>query len=338
MGGNAIKNSRRFEVTEYKKYCVAITPILENIFGKDNFFITRHLHKKDSFGDMDVIAKYDNLKVDFRNIIKENFGDVEIHHNSHVWSINYNDLQVDLILTEPDSYETSKVFFYSELGNFMGKLMNNYGKIRKYRIRYGFDGLKFSVYAPNSTNKIGKVYLTKDMAKVFEFLGLSYDKFLEGFDTIEDIFNYICGSKYFDSESFQYENLNHENKNRNKRRPNYIYLIKWLEDNKIYHVHNFDQDEDYYIQELLNFFSPDGRVQREIDETIYNWELNQKISEKFNGSHIIEKFGLKGEKLGNALSTYQNTFSSYVEYRNFIINNDLDYILTDFGMKILDVN
>lgn len=335
MGGNAIKSSRRFLRDEYDLAVTNITPILENLF-KTDIHVCRGFNDKTSYGDMDVLVKVKDTNIDIRQLLLDCFGDVEIYHNSHVWSFNYNELQIDLILTLKEDYETSKIFFMNgDCANFIGKMYNNYGKLRTIRLRFGFDGLKFSVFEPNTTNKIGNVYLTKDMRKAFDFIGLSFDEYISVFNTIEDVFAYVQTSPYFDSESFEYENLNHINKQRNKKRPNYYYFLEWMKTNNVKVKCEFPYEEDYYINKLFYFFSPDGSAKKEMERIIALHELKKHVASLFNGSHVMEAFNLQGKDITNKMAEYKETFGGFDKYSEFIMCNDLDSILFDFKSKVL---
>lgn len=336
MGGKAIKNGKRIDLNNFKLISNDILPILQEEYGYTNVHIPVFLKFKETFGDMDILISVSDDTINIRKFINDSFKTTEIYQNSNVWSFNYNDFQIDLILTHKSNYETAKIFFsYNDLGNFVGKLVNNYGKLTSIRLRYGFDGLKFSVFEPNTRNNIGHVYLTKDMSKVFDFFQLSWDRFLEGFNTIEDVFAYVQTSPYFDSESFEYENLNHINKQRNKKRPNYYYFLEWMKTNNVKVKCDFPYDEDFYINKLFYFFSPDGSAKKEMERIIALHDLKKHVASLFNGSHVMEAFNLQGKDITSKMSEYKETFGGFDKYSEFVMCNDLDSILFDFKSKVL---
>ena len=65
------------------------------------------------------------------------------------------------------------------------------------------------------------ILISTDTRKVFDFFDYDYDKFQNGFDEIEEIFDFIISSKYFSYDVYQYENLNRIDRKRNKRRKSY---------------------------------------------------------------------------------------------------------------------
>lgn len=329
MGGNAIKSARRFKKDEFFSAAEVLLPKLEQIF-KTKVHLCQSFKNKDSFGDMDVLVYAENLNHNTEELLNINFNNPEIFHNSNVWSFNYNELQVDLIFTSPSNWETAISFYsYGDLSNFIGKLFNNYGKMRKYRLRYGYDGLKVSLFENDC--KFGSVYLSKDTKRCLEFMGLSYQKFLDGFDDINDVFEYIQTSKYFEGSSFLFENLNHENKNRNKRRPNYILLLDYLEKNNITTKLKWDKTEEEYFEDVLNFFSnTKGELRAKVEEEYAKRKRNLAIKEKFNGTMVMEKFGVKGIELGDMLKKFNDSFSDAESRKIFIENTELSDIFEYF--------
>jgi hypothetical protein len=71
---------------------------------------------------------------------------------------------------------------------------------------------------------------------------------------------------------------------------------------------------------------------KEIKQKISDFELKEKenkiISKRFNAGMIMDKYPeLRGEKLGKALANFK---SRYDNFRNFVLNNSTEKILTDF--------
>lgn len=66
-----------------------------------------------------------------------------------------------------------------------------------------------------------------------EFGGYDYDRYLRGFDTLEDIFKFCIAGKYFDAKMFEMENLKSIDKKRNRKRWSYHLFLNYLKDNNI---------------------------------------------------------------------------------------------------------
>lgn len=323
MGGNAIKISERVPKDRFFKYTKEIIPKVIDAFQTEVHMVSG-FHNKQDFGDLDLLVLdigYENR----REIIEKHFNPDEINVNSHVISFNYNELQVDLIFTPIENWESSKIFFnWGDLGNFMGKLINNYGKLRDhgFSMKYGFDGFKCKLLLDG---KYKNIYLSKDNRQVFEFLGLDFSQWELGFDEKEDMFDYIIGSKYFDYGSFQWENLNSINKDRNKRRPNYLLFLDYIESHK--DSIDWDMGYEFYLNEIKEFFGIDLLKEREIFQKKLDREKENKS--KFNGNLIMKMYpNLKGKELGIAINGFQNKFDNFEDY---LYNNDSEKIFNDFN-------
>ena len=328
MGGKAIKIAKRVNRNIFFEYKEEILPRVRKSFNTEVFLITSYLNKQD-FGDMDILVLENEININRREIIENEFNPVEIFTNSNIISFNYNELQVDLIFTSKENWITSQIFFCNgDLGNFMGKLYNNYGRLRDIgiSIKYGFDGLKCKFIYEGKNKSIS---LCKDPVKIFNFLGLDFETWKEGFDEKEDMFDYVIGSRYFDYLSFQWENLNSINKDRNKRRPNYVIFLDYIEDHK--NVINWNrEDKTEYLDNLENFFGVNIREEFEMfKEEI---ERNKYIASKFNGNIIMERFpDLKGKELGQKIEAFKSLFETEDEFKSYVFDNNTEDIMDKFN-------
>ena len=125
MGGKALKNTftRRYAKQEYHDLCKELLPILEEKFGTEVSLLESFSHKE-TFGDMDVLVlgrrDGDEIKKILHTFVP---APTEIHKNGHVVSFEHKELQIDLIFTKPDHWNSSKLFFkYGDMGNLLGKM------------------------------------------------------------------------------------------------------------------------------------------------------------------------------------------------------------------------
>ena len=281
---------------------------------------------KDSFGDLDVLVLKTMAMGEFMPIIKELFNPQEEYRNSDCYTIDYKELQVDFILVAPEEWDTSIVYFsYNDLGNFMGRVARNLG------FRYGDYGLAYD-FAEGE-----RVIVSRNVQKIFTFLGFDHDRYIQGFNTLEDIFDYVYDSKYYNKESFQYENLNHSNKARNMKRKSYTQFIEYIKD-KNKEDYQF-REKEYYLIEAFNFFTEEAFKER-FDEVIRNKELKIKAKEFFNGNLIrIYYPNVDQKEYGELITNYKDTvktiFNSeddelYLEKYVISIGNP-ELIMNEFG-------
>lgn len=327
MGGNAIKIAERVHKDKFFKYVKEIIPRVESAFQTEVHMVNGY-HDKEDFGDLDLLVLDKGFK-NRRETIEKEFNPQEISPNSHIISFSYNELQVDLIFTSEENWNPSKIFFdWGDLGNFMGKLMNNYGHLAdsKYLLKYGYDGLYCKIV---HSGKSKKVLITKDNQEVFRFVGLNFEKWEEGFNNREEMFDYIIGSKLFDYKAFQWENLTSVNKQRNKKRPNYLVFLDYIEDHK--NSIDWNKGEDFYLEELKNFFGVD--LKKEKDILIQEVESDKIAKEKFNGKLVMKEFPeLKGKELGDNMKGFKSYIDNVVSnWDDYVKDNDRETIIKDFG-------
>ena len=322
MGGLAIKNAytRRYSKQEYNEILPEIIEKAKTLFtdARD----TRYYFSKESFGDADILCLVDKpINIDIVQWIYDTFESKEVVQNSSVYSFEYKELQVDFILTPLRNWETAYTYFsFNDLHNLIGKIAH------KFHLKWGFDGLRY-VYRIND-KKLGEINVTKDYKKVLSFLGFDVERYDKGFETLEDIFEYVKSSKYFNPWLFDLEKLNRINRERDKKRTTYAKFLEYIkplkENTKIEDYHYFYHDKTVYLGLIDHYFPGFLREYRLLEK---REERVRNISEKFNGRILIHEFNVTGRELGKLISDFKNSFENTFEYEEFILNNSIDTIL-----------
>ena len=319
MGGNALSvNTRRYSRMEYEDICQEVQYKLESL-GIESV-VPESFGAKDSFGDLDVLILAKSLGVkNMKDIIEDHFEPNEIYRNSHVYSFDYKEFQIDFILVKTKYWETSYEYYsYNDLGNLIGRVSYQMG------FRYGHYGLKLVYNHPKGGKKF-EMIVSQDVKKILEFLGFDSYVYTQGFYELEDIFDYVIYSKYFNPKIFQYEALNHQNKTRNKKRKNYASFLDYIDTIDIKNPYEY-KDKDYYVKMAEDFFGLN------IVEQIEVWKnevaLDEVVSKKFNGHIIMEHHpNLKGKELGHAITNFKKEVG---DWREYVMNTHIDDILNNF--------
>lgn len=202
MGGNALREglTRRFDASEYHELSPEILKLLNDAFPNRRAAIIASYREKESFGDIDILIASDDIK-DVRESIERVFRPSEIIHNGTVWSFDYKAIQVDLIMTPDSKFDIGYEYFSNnDLGNLIGRIANKFG------LSYGHDGLWMKVR--DKMNVIGKILLTDDIKIIIPFLGYDYSVYEKGFDTIEEIFEFVVSSPFYSYDIFDFANRN----------------------------------------------------------------------------------------------------------------------------------
>ena len=285
-------------------------------------------HTKPDHGDLDLLIKVDsnfhNEGIDLREYIQTAFAPRAIHNNGGVYSFDYENFQVDFIPVKESRWETAKVYYsYDPLGNIMGKTFHKFG------LSYGWDGLFYKFR--NFNGRLAQnILLSNDARKIFTFGGYDYDRYLEGFETLEDIILFAVNSKYFDNKIFQMDNLKSIDKKRNRKRGSYHVFLKYLKDNDINRVYPFNPNKDVYLPQIDQRF-PQAKLLEQLSELQRIDTQNKILSQKFNGDIVMTWLpDLKGKELGHAMSGFKESFDEEEDYREFVLNASFDAIRERF--------
>lgn len=313
MGGLALKNTftRRYQRDEYDLLEQEVFAILSETFKE--YFTPRFFASKESFGDMDLIVSMEGFNQNVRTYIEETFEPNEIFHNGNAYSFDYKELQIDFITVSPEDIESNYHYLaFNDLGNFIGRIAESMG------LKYGQEGLWYNHF--HNGQKVGKIMISKDYPKIFEFLGLDYNKWEEGFDSLEEIFDYIINSPNFDSQMYEMKNLNKINRERNLKRKSYMSFLDYIAEQPNI-IFGPKHDKAKILKEAATFFDCD--VFTEIKRFEYEDAERAYASAKFNGGMVMEKYDLKGKELGDAIKKFKTAIEAFFPdetYHQFVIN------------------
>lgn len=312
MGGNAIKSvfTRRYQKEEFDQILPIILEKAKKLFSDAKS--TVYFKSKESFGDADILCLVDKpITVDIKQWIIDEFGSKEVVQNSHVYSFEYNELQVDFILTPLSAWETSQVYFsYNDLHNLIGKISHRFG------LKWGYKGLVYSYKIDGK--KLGDIVITTDYRKALAFLGFDVERYDQGFDSIQEIFDFVVASKYFIPKVFDFDTLNRINRERDSKRTTYAGFVEFIQPlkEKNDEFYYFYSDKKVYLG-LIDFHFPGFmRKYRDLEK---KEERKREIHSLYNGKIVMEWFGIEGKELGAVLTYFKSLFGSLEEMEDFIL-------------------
>lgn len=318
MGGNLFKVGR-VDKDRYFEILDSLRPVLDRHFG-DRYRIPVAYRNKPDYGDVDIIVDAATVlnNPTWKEDISHALNVSEVKSVRNVYSMLYQNFQVDLFLVGSNKLETCNNFMsYNILGNLIGRVYH------KFNLRYGEDGLFYVLRGFN--NHISKeVIVSKDMKSILEFIGLSYERWLEGFDDVQDIFDYIITSKYFCSNSYDLKYFNIQK--RATERPEFNKFLDYLSWNNINKNYPFDKNKEVYLDEIDAYFNTN--LKEKYKEHVERQAILQKLSKKFNGKIVMEVIeGIEGKELGKFISDYKNACPNFERdillLPQEIINNDI---------------
>ncbi len=290
MGGQALKNcvTRRYEADEYD----VLTHEVASILIAKGVTCTRipSYFSKESHGDLDMLVKSETLPANWDKKIVEWFEPKELVKNGNVISFEYQEFQIDLISVPEEDWLSSFLYYsFNDASNLIGRVAHSLG------LKLGYDGLSYNF--TEDTWHFRNVILLKDYKDILPVLGYSYERYQQGFDTLEDIFKFVVSSPFFRKSIYALENRNNAARTRDKKRRTYMEFLKWLEnyeETKEQRFYNGVHQEDalpYLMREIPSF--------RNIyDETMSDWADAKEFKKRYNGSLVTEWTGLKEKELG----------------------------------------
>lgn len=300
MGGKALKNTktRRFPRSEYEPLASFVLESIRSLFPNARASIIRCYRNKEDFGDLDVIVESSKLPNDYVQTLTDFFKPNECVRNGSCFSLDVKELQVDLILMPTKDYEIAEIYFsYNDLGNLMGRVADKIG------FKYGHRGLLYRLYDGNY--EVGEITVSQTPDEIFAFLGFDYARYLKGFDTREEIFEFVLASKYFTPELFLLENRNNKGRNRDGKRPTYAKFLEYIQGKETGYIF---KEKELYVVEAENFF-PNFKAER---ETLLKLaEEARALKAKFNGKIVMDETGLMGDKLGNFINEFKKNFADF---------------------------
>lgn len=313
MGGALLKvwnlPEKRLLNVEYEEFKSKILDRLAGIFPKSCRLSTAPaLREKASHGDLDIICGTHRF-FNSTELIKREFG-FKPHVNSNVTSFPVDGFQVDVTFCPIDKVDSYVNYnSHGDTSNFLGRFFHKMGG------HLGHSGLSFwirqSLYDSKldfleNDNILEKYVLTTDWNIILSILGLNYDTWKSGFNTQQDVFEWVATSQYFNADIFKFESLNHINHIRNKKRPMYAAFVKYLETNSWrYNKHTFQRRE-YYLPMWAELF-PD--LKRAIRENGEKYKKQKEIAAKFNGHIVMEVLDISDGKLvGQYISAFKKKF------------------------------
>lgn len=258
---------------------------------------------KDSFGDCDIIINSDELSTDW---IPQLVREFQLAHGDwskggNVLSFAYKNFQIDLIITPLEHCRTSADYFaFNDAGNLVGRISHKLG------CKYGHRGLELIIKDKGQT--LGEILLTRDTSKIHELLNLNHQKWLDGFNTLEEMYEWISDSKYFNKDIYLLDNRNHYSRTRDNKRKTYSDFLIWCQDrdfiNNYPHADiteksGYNIKEPFYSDLIVPKFP---HIIEEYNAILDKHNTNKLFKEKFNGKIINELTGLTSKELGHFIS------------------------------------
>ncbi len=298
MGGKALKNcvTTRLNVVDFQTIQHEVVDILAADANIMNIHPLLAYRTKETFGDLDVLyTTDDNLRLSTKAVQKLFPTSAEVVFNGDVVSLEYKKFQIDLVWSPKHEYGYAREYFnWNDCGNLVGRLASLFG------LKHGHDGLRFPVSFQN-TEKIGEIFLTRNYYNTLDFLGLSVDRYERGFDTLEDMFQWISTSKWFCPRVYALENLNHVQRIRDVKRPTYMKFLEWVNSNEFPNAISSLPPRDEMQKHIASYFAA---FRDEYEALIRQFAVDKLYREVYNGHTIAAALGIPPSRVIGSVRPY----------------------------------
>lgn len=319
MGGNALKNTttRRYEAKEYYELESEVVSDLSELFPFCKILPIKSYRNKETFGDMDILIDSKFIPQDYQEQIRKLYDCREMVKNGNCLSFSYKELQIDLIVTHPTEFYTSYNYFaYNDLGNLLGRISHSMG------IKLGHDGLSYDFR--EGTYQFKNVILLTDWKDILSVLGLSYERYAEGFDDIEDIFEFVSSSPFFCPNIYLLENRNHTSRVRDAKRKTYMQFLDWIgEQGGVFTNHRPTPNTSTKQSWLPYLFNTIDGFKEIYDTTMVEWEESKKFKLLYNGELVSRVTGLSNKELGMFMKYVKEYFGDSLQSMILAVNPDV---------------
>lgn len=319
MGGNALSRpSTRLQKVDYERVAADVVARLKATYPDNRVYAIESYRSKPSFGDLDVLVESTGYDP---HVAAAALGVVEVVRNGTVTSMGLRlrpDLeapddqlfQVDLISSPPVEFDFSSYYFrYSDMGNLLGRVSHAMSLALRH------DGLV--LYMRDGTHQFANIMVSRDFSQALDFLGYDSKRYFEGFEDLEEIFQYVSSTPYFNPDIFLLANRNAHARVRDRKRPTYTAFLKWCEERPELRKFVMPEDKAEWLPRVFEFFP---HVRAEHQAALDALAERRAVSAKFNGAWVSELTGLKGLELSIVLRRFRDTFETPEAMHVYLLN------------------
>jgi hypothetical protein len=155
-----------------------------------------------------------------------------------------------------------------------------------------------------------EIKLLDDWEQILPVLGYSWERYQQGFDTLEDIFEFVVSSPFFNKSIYALENRNHAARTRDQKRKTYMEFLKWIESYRetppqrfgtCYEANNVEGKGKW----LPYLFKQIPGFENEYDAAALAYSASIVFKSSFNGSLVTQWTGLQGKELGQFMKWFK---------------------------------
>jgi hypothetical protein len=302
MGGNLF-HLPRMPRAQYLEREAAVRACLDRKLG-GAYRIPRFYGDKADFGDMDVIVPDRPDWGALRAEIAADLGVIRVKTAGRVFSMDYDGLQTDLFAVAPQFVESTYAYMsFNDLGNLLGRLL------RPFNLKYGEEGLAYVFRRASDERYKVDLPITQDFARICAFAGLDHAAWVEGFDTLAALYEWVIASPYFSVRPYL-DGLAGTMARRSPGRPTINTFIDYLRERGVTARPAFAGRETYLPVIAAAF--PDAGLAGQIAAERALEERAMAIAAKFSGKLVMSlRPELSGKELGVFIVAFKRSYGDF---------------------------
>jgi len=187
--------------------------------------------------------------------------------------------------------------------------------LRAFHLKYSESGLFFAYQRTKETGYKSDLFVSADWKKILTFLGIRYEKWLSGFDSLEEMFDWVVESPYFDSKPY----LDPDPRVIKRlcgSRTTVRKFIEYIGRRKINHEFTYEAGRKDCVDMIEDHF-PGSNLASKVQQEQQQEELAEQrknedalVKAKFNGKLVMEWIPeLQREALGRFMDKIRSEYS-----------------------------
>lgn len=250
---------------------------------------------------------------EIKNKLKKEFN-CDVYNKSHGYEFYVGSDKVVIHTAKSNDFD-----FINDMNSFginilIGKILKGSGvKLTQLGLIY-----EEKLNINNHNSKVGDFLITKNSKDIFSLFKLDYQIFKQGFDSRNEVFEFILTSPYIDINEFKFPKKEH------KLRIFGEFQV-YLTINNIEHSFSkltFEHFDAHFSE--IDFF-------HEIEQLKEKEERKRNMINGFNGRLILDYYPDFDKKvIGTAIYEFKNSFQGVDNFSNFIFESTLEDVMFKF--------
>jgi hypothetical protein len=312
MGGNALSvTAVRLTKSNFERVSTECVQRLQACMPGSRVSVIPSYRAKPDFGDCDILVSATGFD---RDAAAAALDATEVVPNGPTTSmgvaVREGVFQVDLIVADDAAFDYAFAYMsFNDLGNLIGRTAHRAGLAHKD------NGLWYFV-RDDGGYKFREICLTRDYDQALAFLGYDPARFHSGFDKLEEIFEYVAGSRFFNRDIFLLENRNAKARIRDRKRHTYMSFLRWCDERPNLPAYQYPDDKAVWLPRIAAHFP---HFEGEYQQALADRAAEHSSKERYNGEWVAGLTGLAGKALGALMKNVKDSFESPDAMRQFIL-------------------